>query len=83
MSGRSRLGYRNYVGTAKNDFNEKYNLYEEAGVREYWIVQPKEKAVNVYVLEDGQYALVDVYESTDIPCRIFPDLTISHERLFE
>lgn len=69
--------------TAKNDFNEKYNLYEEAGVREYWIVQPKEKAVNVYVLEDGQYALVDVYESTDIPCRIFPDLIISHERLFE
>jgi len=69
--------------TAKNDFNEKYNLYEEAGVREYWIVQPKEKAVNVYVLEDGHYALVDVYESTDIPCRIFPDLIISHERLFE
>jgi len=69
--------------TAKNDFNEKYNLYEEAGVREYWIVQPKEKAVNVYVLEEGHYALVDVYESTDIPCRIFPDLIISHERLFE
>jgi Uma2 family endonuclease len=69
--------------TAKNDFNEKYNLYEEAGVREYWIVQPKEKAVNVYTLEDGQYALVDVYESTDIPCRIFPDLIVSHERIFQ
>ncbi|QHV99508.1 Uma2 family endonuclease [Spirosoma endbachense] len=67
---------------AKNDFNEKYNLYEEAGVREYWIVQPKEKAGNVYTLEDGQYALVDVYESTDIPCRIFPDLIVSHERIF-
>lgn len=68
--------------TAKNDFNEKYNLYEEAGVREYWIVQPKEKAVNVYTLEDGNYALVDIYESGDIPSRIFPDLTISHERIF-
>jgi Uma2 family endonuclease len=68
--------------TAKNDFNEKFNLYEESGVREYWIVQPKEKAVNVYVLEDGQYALVDVYESGEIPCRIFPDLTISHDRIF-
>ena len=68
--------------TAKNDFNEKFNLYEEAGVREYWIVQPKEKAVNVYVLEDGQYALVDVYESDDIPSRIFPDLLVSHERIF-
>ncbi len=68
--------------TAKNDFNEKFNLYEESGVREYWIVQPKEKAVNVYVLENGTYALVDVYESGDIPSRIFPDLLVSHDRIF-
>ena len=68
--------------TAKRDFNEKYNLYEEAGVREYWIVQPKDSAVNVYILEDGKYALVDIYESGDIPSCIFPELTISHERIF-
>lgn len=68
--------------TAKNDFSEKFNLYEESGVREYWIVQPKEKAVNVYILEEGRYALVDVYESGDIPSSIFPDLLISHDRIF-
>ncbi|GAB4031284.1 Uma2 family endonuclease [Spirosoma jeollabukense] len=68
--------------TAKNDFNEKFNLYQESGVREYWIVQPKEKAVNVYVLEDGEYALVDVYESGEIPSGIFPDLLVSHDRIF-
>ena len=68
--------------TAKKDFNEKFNLYEESGVREYWIVQPKEKAVNVYVLEDGAYALVDVYESGDIPGQTFPDLLVSHARIF-
>ncbi|GAB2581919.1 Uma2 family endonuclease [Spirosoma areae] len=68
--------------TAKKDFSEKFNLYEESGVREYWIVQPKEKAVNVYVLENGQYALVDVYESGEIPSRVFPDLLVSHDRIF-
>lgn len=68
--------------TAKNDFSEKFNLYEESGVQEYWIVQPKEKAVNVYALEDGQYALVDVYESGEIPSRLFPDLLVSHDRVF-
>ncbi|TAE27340.1 MAG: Uma2 family endonuclease [Cytophagales bacterium] len=68
--------------TAKKDFNEKFLLYEEAGVREYWIVQPKEKAINVYVLENGEYQLVDVYESGDIPCQIYPDLIVSHERVF-
>ena len=68
--------------TAKNDFNEKFNLYEEAGVREYWIVQPKEQAVNVYILENRQYALVDVFESGDIRSQIFPNLLISHGRIF-
>jgi Uma2 family endonuclease len=68
--------------TAKQDFNEKYYLYEEAGVREYWIIQPNENTVNVYVLEDGKYSLVDVYESGEVPCQIFPDLVVSHERIF-
>ena len=68
--------------TTKNDFNEKYNLYEEAGVREYWIIQPKEQTLYVYTLEEDRYALVDIYESGDIPSRIFPELTISHERIF-
>ncbi|AKD54707.1 Uma2 family endonuclease [Spirosoma radiotolerans] len=69
--------------TAKNDFNEKFNLYEESGVREYWIIQPKEKAVNVYVLEEGSYVLVDVYESGEIPSCIFPNLIVSHDRIFQ
>mgnify|MGYP002777700094 CR=1 FL=1 len=68
--------------TAKKDFDEKFHLYEQSGVREYWIVQPLEKAINVYTLENEEYALVDIYESGDIPCRAFPGLVIAHERLF-
>lgn len=68
--------------TAKNDFDEKFHLYEQSGVREYWIVQPKEKAINVYTLENEEYALVDIYESGDIPCQIFPDLVVAHSRIF-
>ena len=68
--------------TIKKDFNEKFNLYEQSGVREYWIVVPKEDFVHVYTLEDGQYVLVDIYESGDIPCRIFPGLALSYERIF-
>jgi Uma2 family endonuclease len=69
--------------TAKKDFDEKFHLYEQSGVREYWIVQPNDKSVNVYTLENEQYVLVDIYESGSIPCQIFPDLVIEHGRIFQ
>lgn len=33
----------------------KLNLYQEAGVREYWIVDPDARTVAVYTLQDGAY----------------------------
>jgi hypothetical protein len=46
-------------------------------------VQPNEKSVNVQTLEKEQYILVDIYESGEIPCQIFPDLVIDHGRIFQ
>lgn len=34
----------------------KYQLYEAAGVREYWVVSPHERLVQVSLLRDGSYA---------------------------
>lgn len=33
--------------TNKKDLNEKYNLYEENGVKEYWVVYPSDKMVQI------------------------------------
>lgn len=44
------------------DYIRKCSLYEKAGVREYWIVDPKEKSIMVYDFEHGisrQYAFTD------------------------
>lgn len=43
------------ANNSKHDTVTKYNLYEEAGVLEYWIVDPINKMVLVYVLESGKY----------------------------
>jgi Uma2 family endonuclease len=40
----------------------KFNLYMKAGVRKYWIVAPKEKIVQAFVLENGAYTGT-VYDS--------------------
>lgn len=37
------------------DLHEKFNLYEQAGVKEYWVVQPSDRSLSVFVLESGKY----------------------------
>ena len=45
--------------TTRHDKFTKFNLYQRAGVREYWIVDPTDKTVQVFVLEDGHYTAMD------------------------
>ena len=71
--------------TLKYDWNYKFNLYEKAGVREYWIVDPKTKVTNVFLLQpDGKYDLGTVYECNQkAPVHIFERLEIDLNELFE
>ena len=41
------------------DRREKYEVYAAAGVEEYWIVDPKERTIEVFVLEGESYTLCD------------------------
>lgn len=51
--------------TAKKDLNEKFNLYERCGVREYWVVFPLEKVLDIYRLnEDKKYEKVSSHAGT-------------------
>ena len=49
--------------TMKNDIGIKKDIYELIGVKEYWIVSPRERTITVYILKDGKYALDNVYVS--------------------
>ena len=40
------------------DRKEKFQAYRSAGVREYWIVDPRARTVEVFVLEEGSYTLI-------------------------
>ncbi|HFA50056.1 MAG TPA: Uma2 family endonuclease [Bacteroidetes bacterium] len=44
--------------TINHDRVTKYNDYELHGVSEYWIVDPHEKTVEQYILENNKYRLV-------------------------
>ncbi len=72
----------------KRDLNEKYFLYEAAGVREYWVVYPEDKAINVFLLQpDGKYdngTTYDlIYGHTKVPSLVLEGLVIDLNELFD
>ena len=47
--------------TQRHDRLVKLGLYQRAGVREYWIVSPEERAVQVFTLSNGLLLPHEVY----------------------
>jgi Uma2 family endonuclease len=69
--------------TAKYDLNEKFNLYEASGVREYWVVYPREAGIEVFLLQtDGKYDKGTRYEMGMVPVHIFDGDEIDFKDIF-
>ena len=69
--------------TAKYDMGDKFTLYEEAGVREYWVVFPPNKSLLQFILQaDGKYDRGTSYETGKVPIHIFDGLTIDLKDVF-
>lgn len=69
--------------TSRQDKFVKFNLYPQAGVREYWIVDPVSKTVQTFVLEEKHFIAKEYGEVEDhVPVSIFPDLAIDLTQVF-
>jgi len=66
--------------TAGYDNSVKKQLYERAGVAEYWVVDPFEQKINQWVLTDGKFVLRP--EMKDVSLSILPDITIETEKIW-
>jgi Uma2 family endonuclease len=70
---------------SKRDTHDKFEIYQQHGVREYWIVSPNDETVNVFVLDQsGKFQFVGIYAEDDkIPVNIFNgDLKIDLTEVF-
>lgn len=80
--------------TAKRDRAKKKDIYEKAGVEEYWIVSP-EGHLEIYYLREGCYVLEESYilqddkeekhynAEVEIHLRAFPHITMTLQEIFE
>ena len=69
--------------TTRRDKFTKFNLYQRAGVRECWIVDPSDKSVQVFVLEDGRYTAKDFGAAGDtVRVNVLKDCVIDLSEVF-
>ena len=69
--------------TAHKDLKIKFNLYEKAGVKEYWVVFPDEKVIQIFKLVNGEYGKPEVYGLDDkIEVKYLDDLVIDLKEIF-
>ena len=68
---------------SKHDIETKFNLYQESGVKEYWIVEPEQRIVLVYTLKNEEYVGLKPFgEGEIIKSVLFPEMQISVDHVF-
>lgn len=69
-------------GNSKKEMKNKFELYQESGVEEYWIVNPTDENILVNVLEDGKYRILKPVVDEYITSVKFPELKIHTSDIF-
>jgi len=72
-------------GNSKKEMRVKYELYEESGVREYWVADPERQTVQVFTLnENDKFETKKIFVSDDVMHSfIFEDLQIDLNQVFQ
>ena len=72
-------------GNSKKEMKQKYEVYEENGVLEYWLVFPEEKSIQVFVRnEQGKFiGLQPCTEDDILTSTVFPELSIDLIKVFK
>jgi Uma2 family endonuclease len=70
-------------GSSISGRNRKYRVYARTEVKEYWIVDPGTRSIEVLVLEDDDYCSLGVFrEKATLPSRIVPELPVQVKQFF-
>ncbi|WP_314811150.1 Uma2 family endonuclease [Capnocytophaga granulosa] len=69
-------------GNSKKEMKSKFALYQEEGVREYWVVDPERELVFVYVAENKKFRPTIPIADDYVCSTIFPDFKIHTADIF-
>lgn len=70
-------------GNSKKEMTYKFDLYQEAGVLEYWMINPADKTMLIYVLKNGIFeGQKPLIEESTINSPLFPQLDFTLSEIF-
>ena len=70
-------------GNSKKVMDIKFDIYEENGVKEYWIVEPFQKSILIFTLQKDKYiGLKPIAEEGLVHSPLFPELSFNVEEIF-
>lgn len=71
-------------GNNAKELKNKYDIYEESGVKEYWIVSPQDQTFTRHTLENGRYVPSRAMVAGDIVTTpILPGFELDLAKIFE
>jgi Uma2 family endonuclease len=71
-------------GNNKRDLKYKYEVYEESGVKEYWVIHPNEQTLLIYTLVDGKYQSSRLFVAGDtVGSSCIEGFQLNLEEIFE
>lgn len=71
-------------GNSEKEINYKFDLYQNNGVKEYWIVNPVHKNILLYYLKDSEYISLKPFTINDkIKSYLFPEIEIELTDIFK
>jgi len=88
LDGKSVLGAPDMVieilspSTSMRDRVLKFRRYLQAGVREYWIVEPESQSVSVHVLKNGEYFTNTYGSDESVPVQVLDGCVIDLTEVF-
>ena len=70
-------------GNNQKELHHKYEVYQESGVKEYWIIQPIEQTLLIYTLQNGRYVSSRLMTSGDVvTSSVLPGFSLDLEDFF-
>ena len=64
------------------EMQQKFYLYRDAGVREYWVIEPEKKVLTVYYFKNGADEIKFYKNSDAVSSAVLPGLSITMEQIF-